>query len=242
MSTHIVGLSGGKDSTALALRLAETAPEVGWQYICTPTGDELPAMHAHWARLERLLGRPLIKLGPGSLDECIDQQGMLPNWRARFCTRILKIEPCQQYIDSLDGDVHLYIGLRADEEGREGGIYSGCSVHFPFRDWGWSIDDVWAYLDERGVEIPERTDCARCFFQTIAEWRELWLQHPDIYEAAVQQETRLGHTFRSPSRDTWPADLAGLRREFERGRIPRGAKVQHEMFGLRENQCRVCSL
>ena len=39
---HVVGLSGGKDSTALALRLAETSPQ-DYVYLCTPTGDELPA-------------------------------------------------------------------------------------------------------------------------------------------------------------------------------------------------------
>lgn len=36
---HVVALSGGKDSTALALRLAETEPR-DYTYVCTPTGDE----------------------------------------------------------------------------------------------------------------------------------------------------------------------------------------------------------
>src|SRR5262245_37676527 len=56
--THVVALSGGKDSTAVALRLAEIEPRE-YVYLCTPTGDELPAMLAHWAQLEVLLGRPL---------------------------------------------------------------------------------------------------------------------------------------------------------------------------------------
>jgi tRNA(Ile)-lysidine synthase TilS/MesJ len=37
---HIVGLSGGKDSTALALRLRQLHPEIEFTYICTPTGNE----------------------------------------------------------------------------------------------------------------------------------------------------------------------------------------------------------
>ena len=44
--THVVALSGGKDSTAMALRLAEVEPQE-YRYICTPTGRELPAMEAH---------------------------------------------------------------------------------------------------------------------------------------------------------------------------------------------------
>ena len=47
---HVIGLSGGKDSTALALRLAEIEPR-DYEYICNETGNELPEMQAHWAKL-----------------------------------------------------------------------------------------------------------------------------------------------------------------------------------------------
>lgn len=42
MTTHVVGLSGGKDSTAMALRLRELNPDTPYTYIITPTGDECP--------------------------------------------------------------------------------------------------------------------------------------------------------------------------------------------------------
>ena len=41
---HIVALSGGKDSTALALHLRTIEPDTDFTYACTPTGDELPDM------------------------------------------------------------------------------------------------------------------------------------------------------------------------------------------------------
>ncbi len=240
---HVVGLSGGKDSTALALRLKELNPDTEYEYIYTPTGDELPSMTEHWLALEGLLGKALTPMATGlTLDGLIDKQKMLPNWRARWCTRMLKIEPCQKWISEKTDTVVLYIGLRADEEGREGGIYHDCEVRFPFRDWGWGIDEVWRYLNERGVLIPERTDCARCFFQTLGEWWELWKSHPDIYESAAKQERDLGHTFRSPSRDSWPASLDGLRERFEAGDIPRGVVATEDMFGFSANQCRTCTL
>ena len=40
---HIIGLSGGKDSTCLALLLKEHEPRP-YNYVCTPTGNELPDM------------------------------------------------------------------------------------------------------------------------------------------------------------------------------------------------------
>jgi predicted PP-loop superfamily ATPase len=49
---HIVALSGGKDSTAMALRLRELHPDVPYRFIITPTGNELPTMDAHWAKLD----------------------------------------------------------------------------------------------------------------------------------------------------------------------------------------------
>ena len=89
----VVALSGGKDSTALALRLKEIEPG-DYTYICTPTGNELPEMFAHWRFLGEILGKPLIPImGNTGLKGIIRRQNMLPNFRARFCTRILKIEP-----------------------------------------------------------------------------------------------------------------------------------------------------
>ncbi len=239
---HIVGLSGGKDSTALAIALNEREPR-RYTYICTPTGDELPGMRQHWQRLECLLQAPIVRLQyPGGLRALIERYNALPSWRQRWCTRQLKIEMTETYLGGLDGLRVHYVGLRADEEGREGGDYKNAEIRFPLREWGWTESDVWTYLREKQVDIPPRTDCARCFFQTLGQWWALWRDHPEIYADAERQEKASGHTFRSPGRDTWPASLEMLRKEFEKGRIPRNAPVQDDLFGFEANQCRACSL
>jgi 3'-phosphoadenosine 5'-phosphosulfate sulfotransferase (PAPS reductase)/FAD synthetase len=242
---HVVALSGGKDSTAMALGLAEAEPR-DYMYICTPTGDELPEMFAHWRDLAVLLGRPLTPIMGGTLNGLIAKQNALPNWRMRWCTRMLKIEPYRAWLtqQSASGrSIVSYVGLRADEEGREGIDYGGApgvAQRFPLREWGWGLRQVREYLAGRGVRIPRRTDCARCFFQTLGEWWMLWKEHPEIYADAEAQEAATGHTFRSPGRDTWPASLRELRAEFERGRAPKNRQAQRDFFG--EYQCRVCSL
>ena len=68
---RIVALSGGKDSTAMAIELAEHEPSDDYQFCITPTKRELPAMDAHWAKLERLLGKPLVRIPAPSLVELI---------------------------------------------------------------------------------------------------------------------------------------------------------------------------
>lgn len=238
---HIVGLSGGKDSTAMALRLAEVEPR-DYVYICTPTGNEPAEMQAHWSHLECLLSAPLVRLTAGTLESLIEEQQALPSHRMRWCTRRLKIEPTIAYL-AAHAPATLYVGLRADEEEREG-IYGGeVQSDFPFRRWGWDESDVWDYLHHRGVTIPYRTDCEWCYDQKLSEWRKLWRDNPDSFNRAIAHEERTGHTFRSPSRDTQPAPLRLLGFKFAEGFIPRGDTDQLALFDAPEQRkCRVCSL
>lgn len=234
---HIVPLSGGKDSTALALRLRELEPRP-YIYLCTPTGNELPEMIAHWARLEQLLETPITFVQSGyTLDSLIDKYEALPNWRQRWCTRVLKIEPCIKWMKDHQ-PCTSYVGLRADEEEREGMYGEFATYRYPLREWEWGVDEVWQYLTEKGICIPRRTDCAWCYDQRLVEWKKLHEQHPALYEQAVHFEERMGATFRSPGRDTWPAPLKELRVEFVNGRKVRG----EEQYDKDKERCRVCSM
>lgn len=167
---HVVPLSGGKDSTCLALWLSENEPR-DYTYVCTPTGNELPDWFAHMRTLSNLLGRTIHPVMGGTLKGIIAEQKMIPNWRARFCTRMLKLDPFAAWLITRT-PATIYVGLRADEGEREGGDYHrvpDTTVRFPLRELGWSEADVLAFLEQRDVRIPERTDCAWCFFQTLGE-------------------------------------------------------------------------
>ena len=241
---HVVALSGGKDSTAMALRLRELYPDRLFTFVCTPTGNELPVMFQHWANLKDILGGNFIPIMGGTLEGLIESQNCIPNFRIRWCTRMLKIEPYAAWLmkqSEIYDRVVSYVGLRADEEEREGGDYSaipGVEMVFPMRGWNWGINEVTGYLNQRGMVIPERTDCALCFWQTLGEWWVLWKENPEMYQRGVEIEQAMGHTFRSESRDTWPAALIDLAKEFESGRIPPRTKRQLDLFG--QMTCRVC--
>jgi len=242
---HVIALSGGKDSTALALRLAEVEPR-DYTYLITPTGDELPEMLAHWEKLERLLGKPLTRITNGTLDSWIEKFNALPNGNMRWCTRLLKIEPAILFYKTHSPCI-AYVGLRADEPADERvGIYGqDTPQRFPLREWGWGVVDVVRYLKERGVSIPKRTDCARCYAQRLGEWRSLLRKHPDIYADAEQQEQRIGHTFRSKSRDSYPAPLIQLRAAFNEEQAIKDQQCTLFDAGFEEDEkgaCRVCSL
>lgn len=242
--THVVALSGGKDSTALALALREREPRP-YVYFCTPTGNETPDVVSHWDRLEELLGQKIFRVSNRDLEFWIREQKALPNYRMRWCTRILKIEPCRAFLLACKPPVTLHVGLRADEEDRKGVIYGGVvTERYALREWGWTLADVVAFLKVREIKIPPRTDCAWCFFQRLGDWYRLWQSDPKLYAEGEAMEELTGHTFRSDGRDTWPAGLKELRAEFERGKVPPGVSFQLKLIDDDDDPvaCRVCSL
>lgn len=192
-------------------------------------------MQEHWQRLEQILGKPIKRVRyKHDLIGTIREQKMLPSVFARWCTRMLKIEPTIEYFESLPEGSVLYVGLRADEENRRGLWGDDITVRFPMREWGWKEADVWAFLESKGICIPKRTDCALCPYQRLGEWRDLFNERPELYAQGIAIEKEIGATIRSPGRDTWPADLESLAEEFKRGRPLRQYK--------RADGCRVCSL
>jgi len=230
--TLVAAFSSGKDSTAMAIRLRA-------KYLFfTPTGNELPPVAEHIERVRAMLGAELI-IPPGpSLASTIELFQCLPNWQKRFCTRLIKIKPAMAWMHE-HPDAIMAVGLRADEETREG-IYGlpDERYKFPLREAGWGLEEVLKCCEDHNVAIPTRTDCAVCFFQRLGEWWQLWRDWPDYWQQGEAWEDKIGHTFRSPSRDTWPASMRGLRERFERGDKPRGADDVH----ARERRCRVCTL
>lgn len=234
---HIGAISGGKDSVAMAVLLAETRPDIEFTWVCTPTGNEAPEWFAHMRKLRDLIGPITPIMYPGGLGALIKQWNALPNWRQRWCTRVLKIEPFAAYLMQ-NSPAKFYVGLRADEEMREGGDYKAVpnvEMIFPLREANMDLTAVRKFIADRGIIIPRRTDCMLCFFQRLIEWYELWRDNLAAYLEGEAWEAMTGYTFRSPRRDTQPTSLKELRAKFETGWIPKDTRDP-----IKEMQCRVC--
>lgn len=239
---HIGAISGGKDSVAMAVLLHEQHPDTEFTWVCTPTGNEPPEWFAHMRSLRERIGTIIPIMSPGGLSGLINHYQALPNWRQRWCTRQLKIEPFAKFL-AANAPAKFYVGLRADEPEREGGDYaqvSNVEMIFPLRDAGMGLTEVVEFNRSRGIEIPRRTDCMLCFFQRLIEWYELWRDNKMAYIEGENYELMTGYTFRSPGRDSWPASLKELRAEFEQGRIPKDTRLTKDP--MTAMQCRVCRL
>lgn len=198
---HVLGLSGGKDSAALAVWMAQNHPELSIEYFFTDTGKELPEVYEYLGRLEGLLGRPIVRLNPDrDFDFWLRQYNhFLPSPKTRWCTRQLKIKPFETWIaPSLAAGVKVtsYVAIRADEEWREGHAptNSNLIVRLPFREAGIDRAGVVEILEGAGIGMPtyyawrSRSGCTFCFFQQKVEWANLLERHPEAFEEAKAYE------------------------------------------------------
>lgn len=198
---HILGVSGGRDSAALAVWMRENRPEIELEYFFTDTGKELPEVYDFLDRLEGFLGKPIARLNPDrDFDYWLKEYGnFLPSPRTRWCTRQLKLRPLEHWLRAdLDGGqiVHSYVAIRADEPSREGyqSTHDNMIVHLPLREAGVDRRGVIELLEGAGVGEPayykwrSRSGCTFCFFQQKIEWVRLKREHPDAYADASNYE------------------------------------------------------
>ncbi len=244
---HVLGISGGKDSAALAVYMSINHPELDIQYYFTDTGKELPEVYDFFGRLEGFLGKPIEYLDTHrDFDYWLRAfNHYLPSPQTRWCTRVMKLEPFRAWIKPwLDAgdEVYSYVAIRADEEHRTAMQERHPNLHvvLPFREDGIDKAGVIDILESSGLGLPayyewrSRSGCTFCFFQQKIEWVHLLERHPDkFYEAMAYEKTAMEHN--SPFTWTQGESLSDLmkperiaqikadfekRKERERKRIP----------------------
>lgn len=198
---HVLGISGGRDSAALAVYVRQHRPELDVDYFFTDTGKELPEVYEFLGRLEGFLGKPIARLNPRrDFDFWLREYNhFLPSPQTRWCTRQLKLAPFEQWVKPMlaAGDmVTSYVAIRSDEDYREGysAKHPNLTVSLPFREAGVDKKGVHDILESSGVGMPKyydwrsRSGCTFCFFQQKIEWVRLKERHPDAFEEAKSYE------------------------------------------------------
>lgn len=204
---HVLGLSGGRDSAALAVFMRQHRPDLDIEYFFTDTGKELRETYSFLTKLEGFLGKPIIRLNPTrGFDFWLKEYNhFLPSAQTRWCTRQLKLEPFKRWIrPSLRAGTKItsYVAIRSDEDQREGMATQdpNLKILMPFREHGIDKQGVIDILEGSGLGMPDyyswrsRSGCTFCFFQQKIEWVRLKERHPDRFEEAKNYEkTALTH-------------------------------------------------
>ncbi len=263
---HILCMSGGKDSTALALYMRDRVQDM--EYIFCDTDKELTETYEYLNRVEAFLGKKIVRLNArAGFDHWLEVfGGYLPSPNMRWCTKLLKLKPFEAYVG--EDSVISYVGLRADED-RVGYISTKPNIKavFPFKEDGIDYAGVMKILRDSGIGMPPylnwgrtHSGCYFCFFQRPIEWVRLLETHPDQFEEAQKYEKITddpGKTF------TWiqgmplselrkPENIAKIKARYteseERKKANRSNKKLIEVLGGMEEDddepraCLICQL
>jgi 3'-phosphoadenosine 5'-phosphosulfate sulfotransferase (PAPS reductase)/FAD synthetase len=202
---HILMLSGGKDSTALAIHMRDRVSQM--EYVFCDTDKELPETYEYLTKIEYFLGKKVVRLRDDrGFDHWLQVYGgYLPSSNMRWCTRMLKMKPFEKYVG--EDEVLMYVGIRADED-RSAYVSTKPNIRtvLPFKEDGVTLAGVHRILEESGIGFPSyydwrtRSGCYFCFFQRRAEWVGLLERHPDLFAKAKEYEKSDEETGR---RYTW---------------------------------------
>lgn len=252
---HVLGLSGGKDSAALAVYMRDNFPELDIDYFFTDTGKELPEVYSFLSKLEGYLGKQILRINPEKDFDfwLMQHKNFLPSPQARWCTICMKLKPFEEWVSKFIKDgykIFSYVAIRSDEEFREGyqSRDDNLEVKMPFKENGIDKQGVIDILEYSGLGLPDyykwrsRSGCTFCFFQRKIEWVRLKEIHPDKYEEAKRYEktcTASGSPF------TWvageslgdlekPERIAQIKEDYEK-RLER-LKRQRPVNPLRPNK------
>ncbi len=203
---HILSLSGGKDSTALAFFIKDNMPEVYEQLemVFVDTECEIPETYDYLNKIEMFLKKDIIRLKPYvSFDHIYQMRKILPSVNRRWCTVELKTKTFRKYVHELlknerNSKIILYIGIRGDEshraEDRDKYQDNFINERFPFVEKGIIRKDVDDILNSAGIGYPDyyrwrkRSGCYFCMYQSKMDWLNLYENHPDLFYKAMDYE------------------------------------------------------
>lgn len=267
MTRHILSLSGGKDSAALAIYMRDRIPAM--EYIFSDTRKELPETYQYLERIEDYLGKKVHRLNAElGFDHWYEVYGgMIPSNHRRWCTKMLKLKPFEDFVG--EEMTINYVGLRADEK-RSGYISHKPNITpvYPFQEDGLKLEDIKSILMNSGVGLPLYTDwgrsrsgCFFCFYQQKIEWVRLRERHPSLFEEAKKYERPYegsGNTFTWNEREALselekPERIAAIKEEHrnrQEARRNKGADLTlAEVFARStsehqsdEDACLICTL
>jgi len=263
---HIACLSGGKDSTALAIFMRDKISEM--EYVFCDTDKELDETYTYLNQVEAFLGKKIVRLNAkAGFDHWLGVYGgYLPSPSMRWCTKMLKLRPFEEYVGN--DNVISYVGIRADED-RVGYISTKPNITavFPLKEAKIDYAGVMKILADSGIGLPPyltwgrtHSGCYFCFFQRPIEWVRLLERHPQRFKEAEKYEKvsdQPGKTF------TWiqgmplselrkPENIAAIKTRYaeneERRKASRGNRKLVEVLAGLEDQdegpkaCLICQL
>lgn len=209
---HIVSFSGGKDSTAMLLRMLEENMQVD-EIIYCDTYKEFPQMYKHIEKIKKYIKEKYNKeITTLKAEKDFDYymfehektRGKNKGKRGygwstmlcRWCTSNLKTNVINKYLKAKNEEYTEYIGIACDEPKR---IKDKC---YPLIDWGMTEKDCLHYCYERGFDWEglyehfDRVSCWCCPLKNLKELKTLYTHYPELWEELKEMDKKSYNQFR----------------------------------------------
>ena len=165
-----------------------------YQPIFADTGAEFPQVYEHIEKVEQKLNIKVVRVKNEkhkSLIEYIKKSKYFPSWKQRYCTRMFKIEPIEDYLKA-QGEFKLGIALLYEERLLRGGNHEKYAW-YPFIDEEITKKDTIRICKENDLypEYPpymSRGGCYNCFFKSKQEIIGMYLADPDLFGKLIELE------------------------------------------------------
>lgn len=254
---YVASFSGGKDSTAMVLRLIERGDPLDEVIFCDTT-MEFPAMLRHVEKVKAAVEAAGVKFTtlraahdfeyylleheperkPGSAGHGMRGYSW-PGPLFRWCTARLKTDVIRRYLTDLKNthDVQQYVGLAADEPDRlEKKNNQKAGLVYPLVDWGWTESDALEFCKRQGYDweglydLFPRVSCWLCPLQSLQELRTLRQHFPDLWQRLRRFDSEAWTSYR---RDYTVAELEE-RFQLEEERTAQGLTINPSTKDFRE--------
>jgi len=213
----VVSFSGGKDSTAMLLRLIEEKKQID-EIIYFDCGSfEWPQMESHINQIEKDIGRKILKIKPHKdfyelATELQPRNKQINGWPTpsmRWCTMI-KINMIKQALRPYRPYIQ-YIGFSSDENDRilKASI-KGNNVkrdkfminRFPLMEWQMTEKDCLGYCFDRGYtwgglyDYFSRVSCWCCPLQNNSDLTKLCKYFPVMWQKLKEWDCKMPDRFK----------------------------------------------
>lgn len=216
-TNHVISISGGKDSVAMALRMVERKEHIH-SLISVLTGWEFPELYHVLNQVEKITGRSIVRLAPRydfgylMLQRPVRKRGRnksppyrlgygWPSHRMRWCTHY-KLASIHAYLKTVAAPAVECIGIAANESRRLQKNYTKdkrIPVRFPLAEWQMTETDALDFCQQRGIDFGDlydhfsRVSCFCCPLSNTNTKRTLWRRFPYLWRRVLDMESRIPH-------------------------------------------------